>query len=1094
MFQADSQPMKQKSLFGMSAVKEVPPDLFKTLTKNIKICVLPCLIGLSPMAQAEVLYEETFDRPIVTTGLSVTDPILGWVGLSPASADAFVQNTEPKLSGRHFDGSSATAIGSENLFTRKFAPVTTGVVSLSCVAVAKSALSISSTIGLTHHNYTQRQAQWTCVPGGWTFYVGRIDQTGHPYSDLPLGTAVNNQENVTIPYDTAVTLKVYVDLDRLKAWGVAQWVAGGVLQNHTTAEYDWDIGLSNVSTVFLSSDRRSSKIGVDFDNIKVEGDRHTIRPHPFVNTEHTIYQLNGTAGMIPSDAEIYWVSRDWVENAQMPYLAWMPEQSKLFMLFESGYPIKAASMTSTDGGVTWSAPTLMSSGNESALGLVNLGGGQLLATGPTAAHNISRSTNYGATWTATTPSTPTPNIYLWDPPVVTGPAGGGLYNMASAGWNTTGEPWGSGAAPYSQGYIRFSTNSGATWGTAVAVPQWLGVNEVTMIKAANGNLIAAGRTDYPARFAESQVDQYSGLVVSISTNNGATWSALNHLYEWGRHHPCMVLMPNGDIVMTYIVRLGYTPDEKGFPRFGVEAVISKDNGVTWDLDHRIILATWSGNVKGDMLWFGGVQSTSTVVLPDGTLVTAFGTGFENAPDTTLCQMDVAVIRWKIPSNTLNSDTYFTSLPYTSDARNIINPRLPTTKKTVKSLFSLGYGWKNGSWNTSETSSVNTTPGAGFTLTTNLAGVTGSNTGPTFANRVIGAIGSSTSYQAAIVDGFEAELIAAHSGPAPSDAAANPNYQITLNINSISIQNAPNITSAGQTINFYEVTPGYESEQEPQATVATGNFTMLPTWNKMAWDPEEPLLMAGALAQTHTRTFVLEQDAYYNMFIDGLEIAGDVSLTYDAVTPVTRQTITSPFSKGFGWNSNSWNTAETSSVNVEPGANFQVTFNFGSPGSGTLSNTGPTFANRVLGSVSSGTSYQSGYPPNFVTNVTGKYIGPVPANAAANPNYKVKVVIDNISIHSAPVLLTAGQTLNFNETTSGHTSAQSPQAIPTTGDFRFLSSWQKYAWNPGDFDSPAGVLQQPQTRTFTLTEVSSANLAIDGLEISGHVELSYDAVP
>ncbi len=1092
---ADSPPMKQKSLSTISAVKEVPPDLFKTLTNSVMVCTFSCLIGLSPLACGEVLYEETFDRPIVTTGAGITDPRLGWIGLSPTLADALVQGSEPKLSGHFLDGSTATPTGFETLFVRKFPAVTSGVVSLSCVALAKSALSISSSVGLTHHSYTQRQSQWTCVPGGWTFYVGRIDQTGHPYSDLPLGVYVNNQEFVAVPYDTAVTLRVIIDMDRNKAWGVAQWVAGGVPQSHITAEYDWDIGLSNVSTVFVSSDRRSSKIGIGVDDIKVEGERHVIRPHPFVNTEHTIFQHNGTAGAIPSDAEIYWVSRDWVENAQMPYLAWMPEQSKLFMLFESGYPIKAAMMTSTDGGVSWSAPSLLPASSSYALGLVNLGGGQLLATGPTSSHNISRSTDYGVTWTGNTPSpVPSPEIYLWDPPVVTGPAGGGMYNMASAGHGYTGEPWGSSAAPYSQGYIRFSTDSGATWGNAISVPQWLGINEVTMIKAANGNLIAAGRTDYPARFAESQVDQFSGLVVSISTDNGATWSAVNHLYEWGRHHPCMVLMPNGDIVMTYVVRMGYTPDEKGFPRYGVEAVISKDDGVTWDLDHRIILATWSGNVKGDKLWYGGVQSTSTVVLPDGTLVTAFGTGFENAPETTLCQMDVALVRWKIPTNTLNSDTYFTDLPYNADARNIINPRMPIAKKTVKSFFSMGYGWNNHSWNTTETSTANTLPGSDFTLAVNFAGMTGSNTGPVFANRVLGSIGASTSYQASIVDGFEAEMVASYSGSVPADAAPNPNYQVTLNINAISIQNAPNIISPGQTINFYEVTPGYELEQDPQATVATGNFTMLPTWNKTVWDPEEPLLMAGAITQTRVRTFVLEQDAYYDMYIDGLEIAGDVSLTYDAVTPVIRKTITSTFSKGFGWNNHSWNTTETTSANVEPNANFQVSFNFGSPGSATLSNTGPTFSSRVLGPISTSTAHQAGYPLNFVANVTGKYAGTVPVDAAGNPNYKVKVVIDSISINSAPVLLTAGQTLNFNETTSGHASAQSPQAIPTTGNFTVLSSWQKYAWNPGDFESAAGILQQPQTRTFTLTEASSDNLAIDGLEISGHIELSYDAVP
>jgi hypothetical protein len=42
-----------------------------------------------------------------------------------------------------------------------------------------------------------------------------------------------------------------------------------------------------------------------------------------------------------------------------------------------------------------------------------------------------------------------------------------------------------------------------------------------------------------------------------------------------------------------------------------------------------------------------VQSTSTVRLPDGTLLTAFGTGFNNKADATRCKMDVALTKWRL---------------------------------------------------------------------------------------------------------------------------------------------------------------------------------------------------------------------------------------------------------------------------------------------------------------------------------------------------------------------------------------------------------------------------------------------------------------
>ena len=158
------------------------------------------------------------------------------------------------------------------------------------------------------------------------------------------------------------------------------------------------------------------------------------------------------------------------------------------------------------------------------------------------------------------------------------------------------------------------------------VPAWHGVNEVALIRAGNGDIVAACRTDNPVRFV-GELDMYSGLGISISTDNGSSWSTLNHLYEYGRHHPSLVVLPSGHIVMTYVVRIGYTDARDGHPRFGIEAVISKDNGRTWDFDHKYILAYWTGQVTGRNSWWGLSQTTSTVLLPDGSLLTTFCTGF-----------------------------------------------------------------------------------------------------------------------------------------------------------------------------------------------------------------------------------------------------------------------------------------------------------------------------------------------------------------------------------------------------------------------------------------------------------------------------------
>ncbi len=1083
----------------MSEAGVFTPDISKTLLKLMAARILPCLIACSPAAYAEVLFEETFDRPVITSNLGVTDSRLGWETFA-AGEQSNLGSGSASFTGRYMKGSTTVPVNgaTQGMFIKHFPLVTTGVVTLSSDVLAASSLSYASSIGLTHHKYIGRQAQWTCTTNGWIFYVGRKDQTGQYYADPPLGVDTSSQETVVIPFGVVVKLKVSVDMDRKKAWGQASWTASGVPHIVNTAEHDWDVGLSDVSMIYISQDRRSGRAGIDLDNIKVEGTRHVARPHPFLNTAHTIYQMNGTAGAIPSTAQIQWTSRDWTENGQMPYLAYMPDQSKLIMMYEAGYPITTGYMTSTDGGVTWGPRMTLASPNPVALGLVYLGGGNLLASSDESNKVQWKSTNHGTTWTSVTQSpAPTPTIYLWDPPFVTSVNGDGTSNLIRGGWLPTGVPWETDSGPYSQGHVQFSTNSGATWSNPVSVPQWLGVNEVTFVRAANGNLIAACRTDPPGRFRTTGVDHYCGLAVSISTDNGATWSALNKLYTWGRHQASMILLPNNDLLMTYIVRLGYTPDGEGFPRFGVDAVLSHDNGATWDIDHRIILAEWSGNIRGDHAWYSGVQSSSTVALPSGTVVTAFGMGFANAPDTELCVMDIGLVRWTVPSNTLNNDTYLASFDPDSDGRNIIDLKLPTGKKTLTSPFSLGYGFKGNAWSTSETSSVNTAPSGGFTLTAALSGVAGSHTGPIFTNRVLGTIATGeTTYQAAIVDGFDAAFTAGYSGSAPADAATNPNYQISLNINAVSVRAAPNIDETWlQTVNFYEELPTYDLLQDPQVLVDAGNFTMLPTWDKFAWDPEEIYQPAGLITQTRARTFKLEQDASYNVFLDGLEVVGDVNLTYDAVKPTVRKTIVSTFSKGYGWKGNSWNTSETASANTDPTANFQLSIGFGSPGSVTFSNTGPTFANRVLGHVSaSGTDYQCSYPAGFVATVSGGYVGTIPADAAGNPNYKIRIIVDSISMYSAPSTPSATQTLALSETTSGHTQAQTPQYVTTTGNFLTVTNWAKFAWNPSDYLSPIGILRQTQSRAFTLTESAITALAIDGFEVSGQIELSYDAEP
>jgi len=371
-----------------------------------------------------------------------------------------------------------------------------------------------------------------------------------------------------------------------------------------------------------------------------------------------VQQMNGEYEPISLSAEIQWISEPWYralddENAQMPYLAYMAEKDRVVMMVVTHHPTHTALIFSDDHGKTWSKRKWLITDTVGlpkpgiALGLTNLGNGKLQAYPLDITQGRWLSSDFGESWKLLPFHDSVDTRSVWDPMLVVKDSKGHIKKVFEASWRPTGVAWGSPEGFYSQGYFRSSIDEELTWSDEVKVPQWLGVNEVNLIQASNGNLVAACRTDYPKRFAHHHLDHYGGLSVSISKDNGNTWSDLNPLYEWGRHHPSMVLMPNGDIVMTYVVRLGYPATHEGFPQFGVEALVSHDNGKTWDKEHRYILTTWVGNITGATTWFCSVQSTSTVLLPDGMLLTAFGTGFRNSQGAEVCKMDVKMIRWRL---------------------------------------------------------------------------------------------------------------------------------------------------------------------------------------------------------------------------------------------------------------------------------------------------------------------------------------------------------------------------------------------------------------------------------------------------------------
>ena len=390
---------------------------------------------------------------------------------------------------------------------------------------------------------------------------------------------------------------------------------------------------------------------------------------------HTVRQMNGREAVRDLRASFQIVTESWRRVVAVPYIGYMPERDRVLMLVSCDYPHQAVVLWSDDRGATWSAPRFahvdLSGRPDTGMGtgLTYLGGGRIWFA---AGDKRWVSHDFGETWRESQAVPPASNgrpWIEWDPLLVdrdrrTGKVLG-LLSYCSDNLQPDG---------HFQGYVRFSTDEGATWHGEIKVPEMSRVNEVAFVRARNRDIVAACRTDNPDRFA-GEIDHFGGLAVSISKDDGRTWSKPNRLYEWGRHHPSMVLMRNGDMVMTYVVRRGYTDTKDGFLRFGVEAVVSRDNGRTWDLDHRYILATWPSTIKGPNAWFPSSQATSSVLLPDGSILTAFGTGYRcnNPPDGKPSPRDVGLVRWRANSRGLNADRAIREAPFDSALRNVVDP-------------------------------------------------------------------------------------------------------------------------------------------------------------------------------------------------------------------------------------------------------------------------------------------------------------------------------------------------------------------------------------------------------------------------------------
>jgi hypothetical protein len=199
-------------------------------------------------------------------------------------------------------------------------------------------------------------------------------------------------------------------------------------------------------------------------------------------------------------------------------------------------------------------------------------------------------------------------------------------------------------------YLRRSLDGGLNWADERHMREWgyeaecagrtvrRGVSEGSIVRARDGTLVAAVRTDMPPRYwDEPHDDSLEGLGVSRSQDDGVTWSPVQILFDAGRHHPALHLLSDGTLVMAYIVRVDVRDGRLASYRRGCEAIVSRDHGRTWDVDGRYVLDEYeySENAK----WFNGMSGhLGSAVLADGSILTAYGNYHARG---------VGLIRWRV---------------------------------------------------------------------------------------------------------------------------------------------------------------------------------------------------------------------------------------------------------------------------------------------------------------------------------------------------------------------------------------------------------------------------------------------------------------
>ena len=368
--------------------------------------------------------------------------------------------------------------------------------------------------------------------------------------------------------------------------------------------------------------------------------RFTFDTEPLGWKEHFIKRLDGRGNYICEPAQLQFMPR-FQGRCTCPYGLAQMDNGEILLAGTAwpgdvGYEQTLISV-SDDHGATWSSYNVLEGIHCRPMMLAYLGNGVVTFVGGEDDGPCRYfSHDCGRTWPECIPNPPAPDGGAFNTegnPLIERDANGLATRIAETGFSSHGEY----PDAIMREYIRWSHDGGRTWPHAVEPPQWkyqetyagktyqFSANEGGLARAANGWLVAALRGFPPARYMEHPImdDSIEGTFVSISQDDGLTWSAPNWLWQGGRHHATLSRLPNDDLVMTLVRRLDFRDGRLASYSRGCDALISHDHGLTWNLDRMIVLDEYA--FCPDDHWITGECGHHfSIPLDDGSILSAYG--------------------------------------------------------------------------------------------------------------------------------------------------------------------------------------------------------------------------------------------------------------------------------------------------------------------------------------------------------------------------------------------------------------------------------------------------------------------------------------